>query len=661
MHDTTRHLAALGARNQQSLSVSVALVFGIFLPSTALSADASSALHTISDPNIRPQTYESGSRNGNTVFFLDTSQRPFVTTIGGVTRQVVLPTDVSRINHAVTGLSGDGNSVIGWSDHVMGSSSTNQLRLFRYTLTGPLVEYAPANATSVAVAASDSTGSAISGSYTTIVNGVLVRQAFLWRPDSAAFTMISGLEGSGSVANATGISSDGTTVIGNGFVSNVGRGFRYTSGTGTVLLGMLGDSNRATIVSRDGSVIGGQYKERSPQGAPNADTERAFRWTAAGGMQDIGTLGATFGLTQETVTTLNALNESGSVLVGKSAISNASATMHAFRWTSANGGTMEDLGTTASGLSSSATDVSEDGNVIVGSLTDTGNGAANGGFYWTRDAGMRTVDDALRAEGVSLAADVTLDARRVSGDGTVISGLTKPTSAGVNDIYFARIARATSGIITREQLQQSLESSYQPQLDYETSQINLIFNGVGGLPMRNLMGAGQQAYWNTFDLGYTDGSGAQGGFGLGEFGFAAGLDGGTTARLALNAAYADLNLDNDGHLTTRSLYIAPDLTLPLSDSIYLTMGAALGSGQADITRGYANGSSLDFSAGSAETASYGGKIRLDWLDAVALGETRFTPYAALNYSHLTRDAYEEKGGAFPARFAQYDNDVTVAR
>lgn len=629
-----------------------------FCSSFGYAADPANHLYIRSNPPAsRASIFKDASRDGSTVFYENSSGNPYVTTIGGITTEIVLPTDSNRFDKSVLGLSSGGSSVFGWTQYHV-PNAADQFRIFRYSLSGTLAEYALVNGSNVSVVGSDETGRAIAGSYNTLLNGVYVRQAFVWRPDSNAFTMISGLEGPGSTATATGISGDGSTVIGHGELAGKKQAFRHTSGGGTQRLVTLERDNVASLVSRDGTVIGGQYNVVSPIGAPNAETTHAFRWTSSGGMQGLGTLGATYSQSGEPVTRLNAMNEVGSVLVGSSAISNSGATRHAFRWTSANGGTMEDLGTPSGGLSSEANDVSADGAVIVGQYASASN--QSGGFYWTREGGMRSLDDALRAAGVSLAADVTEDARKISADGTVITGLTRATGAP-RDVYFARLARASSGIITQDDLVRSLQSALQPQLGYETTQINLIYNGVGGMPMRNRLEPGKQAYWNTFDAGFLNRGGAEGGFGLGELGFASGFDGGLTARMALSGAYADLNLANDGHMTTRGFYLVPDFTAALSDELFLTMGAAFGTGQADITRGYLNGSALDFSSGSAETLSYGGKIRFDWLDAFKLGDTAFTPYTAFNYARISRAAYDETGGAFPATFERADNDMTIAR
>ena len=85
-------------------------------------------------------------------------------------------------------------------------------------------------------------------------------------------------------------------------------------------------------MNASGQVIGYSY-------AANGMDSRAFSWTAAGGMIDLGTLGGTSSYAF-------AVNASGHV-VGSS--HTAAGAMHAFLWTP--GGGMQDLGTLPGGYS----------------------------------------------------------------------------------------------------------------------------------------------------------------------------------------------------------------------------------------------------------------------------------------------------------------------
>jgi probable HAF family extracellular repeat protein len=85
---------------------------------------------------------------------------------------------------------------------------------------------------------------------------------------------------------------------------------------------------------------------------------RAFRWTQARGMQDLGTLGGNW-------SSVTGISADGQVIVGVS--EDAQGNLRAFRWTQANG--MQDLGALGGGYSS-ATGVSLDGTVVYGNAAD---------------------------------------------------------------------------------------------------------------------------------------------------------------------------------------------------------------------------------------------------------------------------------------------------
>jgi probable HAF family extracellular repeat protein len=115
-------------------------------------------------------------------------------------------------------------------------------------------------------------------------------------------------------------------------------------------LGVLpnGYDSYAYAVSADGAVVVGWDRNAAGQW-------RAFRWTASGGMQDLGTLGGS-----ESVAW--GVSADGSVVVGWDR--NAAGQWRAFRWTAAGG--MQDLGTLLGYDRSFAFGVSADGVVVVG-------------------------------------------------------------------------------------------------------------------------------------------------------------------------------------------------------------------------------------------------------------------------------------------------------
>jgi probable HAF family extracellular repeat protein len=111
---------------------------------------------------------------------------------------------------------------------------------------------------------------------------------------------------------------------------------------------------------------------------------RAFLWTLAGGMTNLGLLPG------HDYSEANAVNDSGQV-VGLSG-SFAENVVHAFSWTQAGG--MIDLGTLG-GTSSVAVAVNAGGQVV--GRSHTAGEFATHGFSWTQASGMVDLGTAQRA------------------------------------------------------------------------------------------------------------------------------------------------------------------------------------------------------------------------------------------------------------------------
>lgn len=201
---------------------------------------------------------------------------------------------------------------------------------------------------------------------------------------------------SGTESYATGISADGSVVVGH---SNTNAGaneytFRWAAGAMQNLGALAGASySTASGVSADGAVVVGT--------SASAAGNRAFRWTQGGGMQNLGTLGGNN-------SNAYAVSADGSVVVGDSLMSDGRG--HAFRWTQVGG--MQDLGTLGGG-SSEAYGASADGSVVVGfSTTATGEGAS---FRWTSGGGMQNLGT-LPGHTFGLASGVSYDGSVVVGE-----------------------------------------------------------------------------------------------------------------------------------------------------------------------------------------------------------------------------------------------------
>jgi probable HAF family extracellular repeat protein len=174
----------------------------------------------------------------------------------------------------------------------------------------------------------------------------------------------------GGRSEAYGVSADGRVVVGKASTAlgwgHEWRAFRWTADGGMQNLGTLGGRwSEAWGVSADGRVVVGSATNAAGQ-------DRAFRWTAGEGMVDLGTL------TGGSRSWAYGVSADGSVIVGVS--TNAGGYERAVRWTPLG---IQNLGT-ADGSSSQAYGVSSDGSIVVGR---TGGLA----FRWTRSSGMQTL------------------------------------------------------------------------------------------------------------------------------------------------------------------------------------------------------------------------------------------------------------------------------
>ncbi len=233
----------------------------------------------------------------------------------------------------------------------------------------------------------DAYGVSASGTYVVGTHSPWIARAFLWS-DALGKQDLGGLTPT-SPSFGRGVSDDGSVVVGYSLdAASWWRAFRWTASGGMQDLGSLGNANsEAYAVSADGSAIVGQTQNL-------AGRERAFRWTAQAGMEQLGPLGA------GAFDAAYGVSADGSVVVG---VSNN----RAFRWTVA--GSMQDLGTLG-GDYSRANGVSYDGSVVVGTSRNVS--GEERAFRWTAAGGMQDLGalgiNGSYAHGVSPEGDVVV-------------------------------------------------------------------------------------------------------------------------------------------------------------------------------------------------------------------------------------------------------------
>ena len=219
-----------------------------------------------------------------------------------------------------------------------------------------------------------------------------------------------------------GLSGDGLTVVG-GTEGAVARGFRWTAAGGYENIGLPGGnaanglpwaSSVAIAASQDGSVLAATLS-----GSSVTTTQRAARWTAAGGFEVIEPV-AGFERSRS-----HGISRDGMVVAGD--LLGSGGAQQAFRWTSAGG--VQPLGYVPNGTFSFFTGMSGDGSRIVGNSGRDGAGAFQVPFLWSVADGMRTLDAVVSAAGVDLGGLTLIRANGMSDSGSAVVGAAR-TSGG---------------------------------------------------------------------------------------------------------------------------------------------------------------------------------------------------------------------------------------
>ncbi len=184
--------------------------------------------------------------------------------------------------------------------------------------------------------------------------------AFVWTPtvNGSAVQLLPSLGGS---VQPTDINDNGTVVGFAVTASGEQHPFRWTASGGIEDLGTLGGTVAEAVgVANDESIAGWSYLS-------GTSAWRAFRWTPYGGLQSLGLLpGSPAEGSPYAFMTANDISRTGVITgTGTVATPEGGAVNHAFRWTPRGG--LEDLGA-LSGGSSQGYSVNDDGYVA--------------GFYW---------------------------------------------------------------------------------------------------------------------------------------------------------------------------------------------------------------------------------------------------------------------------------------
>jgi hypothetical protein len=289
--------------------------------------------------------------------------------------------------------------------------------------TGERVELIDPNGSDLNPIAISANGETVAGS---LGGGPLLDQhAFVWS-EATGVEDIVGLP-AGNVSYATGVSGDGTIVVGTTgatFGDPYQQAWRWTRNGGLGPLDDIGEDilifGSAEDISGDGStVVGtGSIGDFDPD---TDDLMSGVIWAGGGTTPtDLGNLPSpisTGGLLP------TAASFDGSVVVGFGPGFSQSGGFanRSFRWTAADG--LVDVGSVPGRPEGSVhvTDCSSDGNTLVG-YSITGGVDTWEAVVWTQDTGFRTLRSILAAEGVTIPATISLRETYCNGDGSIIAG-----------------------------------------------------------------------------------------------------------------------------------------------------------------------------------------------------------------------------------------------
>lgn len=469
------------------------------------------------------------------------------------------------------------------------------------------------------------------------------------------------------------ITPDAETLVGWTIYLGEYKAFKWSQATGLDVLDSLpgGTFSAAIAISGDGSTIVGQSENASFEYKP-------VKWTQANGLELLGLLpGGTSGSAE-------AVSYDGSVIVGFA--NSTSYGREVFRWTQANG--MVGLGTLG-GSSATPTAVSANGNIIIGYSYDAGD-VQELAFRWTQAVGMRSLESILQSAGVDLTGWNLRTALDVSADGSVIVGWGTYlgdyrgfiiTDAGMLPVdefqdtilpLTTPISQSTSQIlqISSQSLSvaQNALTTYLRDFhnaaptDFEklsTQEIARIApaagNNIGGniqhhaLYVTGNWGAGQMGDWANHDVTGTSGF---------LFEVKKGLAIGAGVTYSKENEKTFLNGDNQAE-SLGAVFLG---SYDFGDRWHLFGSASLSDFSIETQRHYHNGSGIEESYGATDGYGVGMAARLGYtVPARSLlleNSLEIMPYVGFDFSHTRLDAYQERGGAFPASVsAQQQNYI----
>jgi probable HAF family extracellular repeat protein len=247
--------------------------------------------------------------------------------------------------------------------------------------------------------------------------------AYRWNQSTGMVDLTSTMRRNSQAADINEKGQVAGTVIGTG-PGLLSHGFFWSTQTGLLDIGQLDAYSWATAMNDNGTIVG--YG-----GADSPNGVRAFRWTKAEGIQDIGTLPDEFTLASDV--------NNREHIVGATPFSNVPfpSYVHAFFWTRNEG--LRDLGT-GTGNRSTAARINEN-DMVIGHVLNFP--ILYHGFVWTRESGLLEIG-ANRPDLQTFVGDLNKHGQVVGGFGPWAFIWTRAT--GVVDLN-SRLVGAPPGLV----------------------------------------------------------------------------------------------------------------------------------------------------------------------------------------------------------------------
>lgn len=476
-------------------------------------------------------------------------------------------------------------------------------------------------------------------------NNLGVERAVLW--NGIAATMI---ENGGSFASsqATSISSDGLVIAGYGVngVNGLEEAFHYSGGflTNFGNTEFAGLASKASGISADGTIVVGSIADYFV--SPYTTTVSGFIYTIS-----VGSSGplyadsaiAAFSAANLGFTQMTGISGDGTVAIGFASSTLSSATdEQAFKYTLAGGGSYVALGNLGGWSVPRA--ISNDGSVIVGQ-------SLNGS---SRYEAFKYENGTISGLGFLTGGTVS-NATGVSADGSVIVGYAEVAGGDIHSFVYAN-----QTMLDADEWLRSLNGP--GSLVAMSTNLNLLpLEGAHHRPLMSYDSMGKQSQaWATGDFGTSarqiDQHKTSGEIGVSSTfgGFVVGVAAG---HASLNQ---DLRFGGNAHISGNYLLAEADYRLADKESI-LSLVLVRGDWDAEANRGYETGGGTDVSNGRTDLTTSSVRLRLDGPAQKFVNAVSATPFASFTLTRTTADAYTETTGSFPASFGDQAHTAQEGR